>query len=209
MITTRLLAPAVGAASILAGVLAALTASVAAADPAPPIPFIPAVPAPLPAVPGSYTYSYYNFPAVAPAAVDARGIKISTNADPAATAAGLPGSKLGNAAHPPNIQTSSSTRYGIAGGVRPASAPSTTGVQFAAGNENPALEDPYGRPPQSIAGTEAVATHCHARRTDATRPGRPARAAPCPRRDSLAAPTHHDLITYPVGVYDCCGRLML
>lgn len=146
MITTRLLAPAVGAASILAGVLAALTASVAAADPAPPIPFIPAVPAPLPAVPGSYTYSYYNFPAVAPAAVDARGIKISTNADPAATAAGLPGSKLGNAAHPPNIQTSSSTRYGIAGGVRPASAPSTTGVQFAAGNENPALEDPYGRP---------------------------------------------------------------
>lgn len=38
MITTRLLAPAVGAASILAGVLAALTASVAAADPAPPIP---------------------------------------------------------------------------------------------------------------------------------------------------------------------------
>ncbi len=149
MITTRLLAPAVGAASILAGVLAALTASVAAADPAPPIPFIPAVPAPLPAVPGSYTYSYYNFPAVAPAA--------STNADPAATAAGLPGSKLGNAAHPPNIQTSSSTRYGIAGGVRPASAPSTTGVQFAAGNENPALEDPYGRPPQSIAGTEAVA----------------------------------------------------
>lgn len=157
MITTRLLAPAVGAANILAGVLAALTASVAAADPAPPIPFIPAVPAPLPAVPGSYTYSYYNFPAVAPAAVDARGIKISTNADPAATAAGLPGSKLGNAAHPPNIQTSSSTRYGIAGGVRPASAPSTTGVQFAAGNENPALEDPYGRPPQSIAGTEAVA----------------------------------------------------
>ncbi|NMK63931.1 hypothetical protein HHM26_03505, partial [Staphylococcus capitis] len=105
----------------------------------------------------SYTYIYNNFPAVAPATVDARGVKIAANADPAAGAAGLPGSKLGNAAHPANVLTSSSTRYGIQGGVNPAAPASTTGVQFAAGNENPALEDPHGQPPQSIAPIEAAA----------------------------------------------------
>ncbi|MDM2029520.1 hypothetical protein PP300_09460, partial [Mycobacteroides abscessus] len=83
--------------------------------------------------------------------------KIAANADPAAGAAGLPGSKLGNAAHPANVLTSSSTRYGIQGGVNPAAPASTTGVQFAAGNENPALEDPHGQPPQSIAPIEAAA----------------------------------------------------
>ncbi|EUA64244.1 hypothetical protein I542_4412 [Mycobacteroides abscessus 1948] len=208
MITTRLLAPAVGAASILAGVLAALTASVAAADPAPPIPFIPAVPAPLPAVPGSYTYSYYNFPAVAPAAVDARGIKISTNADPAATAAGLPGSKLGNAAHPPNIQTSSSTRYGIAGACgRPRRrAPPVCSSRQAM--KTPRWKIPTGAPHRaSPVPRPSHPLSCPAHRRHPswkTRTG-----SPCPRRDSLAAPTHHDLITYPVGVYDCCGRLML
>ncbi|NGX08683.1 hypothetical protein [Mycobacteroides franklinii] len=142
-----------------AGVLAALAgaaAPTASADP-PPVPFIPGVPAPLPAVPGSYTYSYYNFPAVAPAAVDARGVKIATNADPAATGVGMPGSKLGNSAHPPNIQTSSSTRYSIMGGVRPPSAPSTTGVNYGGGNETPMLEDPYGRPPHTLGGIEASA----------------------------------------------------
>lgn len=154
--------PLWSAASIAAGVLAALAAALAAAAPAasadpPPIPFIPAVPAPLPSVPGSYTYSYYNFPAVAPAAVDARGVKIATNADPGATATGMPGSKLGNSAHPPNIQSSSSTRYSVTGGVRPPAAPSTTGVNYGAGNETPALEDPYGRAPQNIGGAEAAA----------------------------------------------------
>ncbi|SKD81696.1 hypothetical protein [Mycobacteroides abscessus] len=156
MTNRRFVTPVVGAVGILAGVLAALTAPVAAADP-PPIPFVPGVPAPLPAVPGSYTYSYYNFPAVAPATTDARGIKIATNADPGATAAGLPGSKLGNSAHPPNIQSSSSTRYGIAGGVAAPPAPSTTGVNYGGGNESPALEDPYGRPPQNIKAIEAPA----------------------------------------------------
>lgn len=148
------------AAGIVAGMFAALAvaaAPAAAADPAPPIPFIPAIPAPLPAVPGSYTYSYYNFPAVAPATVDARGVKIATNADPGATATGMPGSKLGNAAHPPNIQSSSSTRYSLTGGARAPSTPSTTGVQFGAGNESPALEDPYGRAPQNLGGAEAAA----------------------------------------------------
>ncbi|SKW41689.1 Uncharacterised protein [Mycobacteroides abscessus subsp. abscessus] len=53
--------------------------------------------------------------------------------------------------------TSSSTRYGIQGSVNPAAPASTTGVQFGAGNENPALEDPHGQPPQSIAPIEAAA----------------------------------------------------
>ena len=69
----------------VAGALAlgGLAAPTAAADP-PGIPFVPGVPAPLPATPGSYTYIYNNFPAVAPATVDARGVKIAANADPAA-----------------------------------------------------------------------------------------------------------------------------
>ncbi|WP_100466920.1 hypothetical protein [Mycobacteroides abscessus] len=150
----KIAATAAGVAGALA--LAGFTAPTAAADP-PGIPFVPGVPAPLPATPGSYTYIYNNFPAVAPATVDARGVKIAANADPAAGAAGLPGSKLGNAAHPANVLTSSSTRYGIQGGVNPAAPASTTGVQFAAGNENPALEDPHGQPPQSIAPIEAAA----------------------------------------------------
>ncbi|MBE5494986.1 MULTISPECIES: hypothetical protein [Mycobacteroides] len=152
----RVLRAAGTTAGVLAAALAIAAAPAASADPAPPIPFIPAIPAPLPAVPGSYTYSYYNFPAVAPATVDARGVKIATNADPGAAGSGMPGSKLGNAAHPPNIQSSSSTRYGIAGGISRPVAPSTTGVQFGAGNESPALEDPYGRPPQNIGGAEAA-----------------------------------------------------
>ncbi|WP_078312307.1 MULTISPECIES: hypothetical protein [unclassified Mycobacterium] len=150
----KIVAAMAGVAGALA--LGALPAPTALADP-PGIPFVPGVPAPLPATPGSYTYIYNNFPAVAPAAVDARGVKIAANADPAAGAAGLPGSKLGNAAHPANVLTSSSTRYGIQGGTTPAAPASTTGVQFGAGNENPALEDPHGAPPQSAAGIEATA----------------------------------------------------
>ncbi len=143
-----------GVAGLLA--LGGVAAPTAAADP-PPIPFVPGVPAPLPATPGSYTYIYNNFPAVAPATVDARGVKIAANADPTAGAAGLPGSKLGNSAHLANVLTSSSTRYGIQGGPTPAAPASTTGVQFGAGNENPALEDAHGQAPQSIAAIEATA----------------------------------------------------
>ncbi|CPZ71474.1 Uncharacterised protein [Mycobacteroides abscessus] len=112
----KIAATAAGVAGALA--LAGFAAPTAAADP-PGIPFVPGVPAPLPATPGSYTYIYNNFPAVAPATVDARGVKIAANADPAAGAAGLPGSKLGNSAHLANVLTSSSTRYGIQGGVTP------------------------------------------------------------------------------------------
>ncbi len=131
-------------------------APTAAADP-PGIPFVPGVPAPLPATPGSYTYIYNNFPAVAPATVDARGVKIAANADPAAGATGLPGSKLGNSAHLANVLTSSSTRYGIQGGTTAPAPASTTGVQFGAGNENPALEDAHGQPPATAAGIEPAA----------------------------------------------------
>ncbi|MUM17758.1 hypothetical protein FZI91_14810 [Mycobacterium sp. CBMA271] len=142
----------------VAGALAlgGLAAPTAAADP-PSIPFLPGVPAPLPATPGSYTYIYNNFPAVAPATVDARGVKIATNADPAAGATGLPGSKLGNSAHMSNQLTSSSTRYGIQGGSTAPAPASTTGVQFGAGNENPALEDPHGEAPKTAAAVEPTA----------------------------------------------------
>ncbi|OHT88209.1 hypothetical protein [Mycobacteroides saopaulense] len=147
----KIIATAAGVAGAVA--LAGFAAPTAAADP-PGIPFVPGVPAPLPATPGSYTYIYNNFPAVAPAAVDARGVKIAANADPMAAATGLPGSKLGNSAHPANVLTSSSTRYGIQGGATPAAPGSTTGVQFGAGNENPALEDPHGQAPESAPAIE-------------------------------------------------------
>ncbi|SIJ21204.1 Uncharacterised protein [Mycobacteroides abscessus subsp. abscessus] len=65
----KIAATAAGVAGALA--LAGFAAPTAAADP-PGIPFVPGVPAPLPATPGSYTYIYNNFPAVAPATVDAR-----------------------------------------------------------------------------------------------------------------------------------------
>ncbi|QCH23785.1 hypothetical protein [Mycobacteroides salmoniphilum] len=144
----KIIVTAAGVAGALA--LAGLSAPMAAADP-PGIPFVPGVPGPLPATPGSYWYMYNNFYSPSPATVDARGVKISSNSDLAATASGLPGSKLGNSAHPANLLTGASTRNGIQGGETPAAPASTTGVQFAAGNENGLVEDPYGRPPAEAA----------------------------------------------------------
>ena len=131
---------------------------IAVAQPAPPPP--PFFPAPtlggLPAAPGSYSATYFVIIPPSPATTDARGVNISTNADPAAAAYGMPGSKLGNSPHKPNVLTSASTRYGIQGGVTPPAVPST-GVIVGGGNQILALEDPRGQPPTSVLGLESVA----------------------------------------------------
>ncbi|WP_238396347.1 hypothetical protein [Mycolicibacterium sp. CBMA 234] len=128
-----------------------LTADPAHAQPPPPPPWIPGAPLPFP---GSFSYPYNIIAVPAPATTDARGVRMAAGVDPAAAADGLPGSKLGNSPNKPNILTSSSTRNGIAAGTVPAQPPNP-GVNIGAGQENPALEDPSGKPPASATGVES------------------------------------------------------
>lgn len=146
--------------------LAPLPMAVAQPAPPPPPPFFPAPTlGGLPAVPGSYSATYYVIIPPAPATTDARGVNVGSNADPAAAAYGLPGSKLGNSAHKPNVLTSTSTRYGIQGGITPPAAPST-GVIAGGGSQVLAPEDPSGQPSEGVASLESVAPE--------TSPGLPA-----------------------------------
>lgn len=173
--------------------LCCLSVPVAAADP-PPVPFEPGAPGALPSTPGSFSYTWNNFPSVAPATVDARGVKVAATADPRASATGMPGSKLGNSSHIANSLTSASTRYGVLGGVSPPAAPaSTTGVQFGAGDENLALEDPYGR--AAAAGANGVPGGAESVAPTTVFPGAP--ATPVLESADGQPLTPHDAATAP------------
>lgn len=157
-----------GAVTGVAGLFMLASLPMAAAQPAPPPP-PPFFPAPtigsLPVTPGSFSYTYFVIVPPAAATTDARGVNIGTNADPAMAAYGMPGSKLGNSPHKPNVLTSTSTRYGIQGGVTPPATPST-GVIVGGGSQVLAPEDPGGQPPEGGTGLESVAPE--------TAPGLPA-----------------------------------
>ncbi|SIJ07076.1 Uncharacterised protein [Mycobacteroides abscessus subsp. bolletii] len=133
--------------------LCCLCVPVAAADPQP-VPFEPGAPGALPSTPGSFSYTWNNVQSVAPATVDAWGVKVAATADPRASATGMPDSKLNNSSHTVNSLTSASIGYGVLGGVSPAAPASATGVQFGAGDENLASEDPCGR--SAAAGANSV-----------------------------------------------------
>lgn len=146
----------------LAGTVALFTLGplpMGAAAPAPPPP-PPFFPSPtlggLPAVPGSYSSTYYVILPPSPATTDSRGLNVASNADPESAAYGLPGSKLGNSPHKANPLTSSSTRYGISALGAP---PGTyiPGVNAVGGDQTAALEDPAGQPPASAFASEAQA----------------------------------------------------
>jgi hypothetical protein len=132
----------------------------------------PPLPEPPPIIPGSPFGNnfYYNLMEIpGPATTDSRGVRTGTNVDTSQSDTGMPGSKLGNSPPRPNPFTDSNARYGIAAGGIPPQAFSP-GVNISAGIESTPLEDPYGRPPQNIAGPEAVAP--------TTEPGGPGIPAP-------------------------------
>lgn len=131
----------------------------AAAQPAPPPP-PPFFPAPtlggLPAVPGSYSATYYVILPPSPATTDSRGLNVASNADPASAAYGLPGSKLGNLPHKANPLTSTNTRYGLSALGAPPIV-HTPGVNATGVGHNAALEDPSGQPPEGTPAAESEA----------------------------------------------------
>ncbi|MUL63720.1 hypothetical protein BOO86_04525 [Mycobacterium sp. CBMA 234] len=142
---------AVATAGTLCACGIAAPAAVVHAQPPPP-PWIPGAPLPQP---GSFQYNYNTILVAPPATNDARGVRIGTTVDTAASAAGLPGSELGNSPNKPNAYTSSSTRYRIQGGITPPVAPNP-GMNIGGGNEGTTLEDPYGKPPGKPAGAESA-----------------------------------------------------
>jgi hypothetical protein len=103
---------------------------------------------------GSYQYYYDFITTNPPAANDARGVRVVTNADPDAQSFGLPGSELGNSAPRNNNLTPSSARGDMTGGLA-SPQPISTGINIGAGNESAVLEDPDGQPPQDVAGRGA------------------------------------------------------
>ncbi|MHA3020714.1 hypothetical protein ACXPWS_10655 [Mycobacterium sp. BMJ-28] len=107
-------------------------------------------------LPGAYTYLPYYPYLTAPKTTDTRGVRASTNADPAQTGSGLPGSKLGQSSGQPNILTSASARYGISGGITPP-VPPIPSVNAQAGPTPAQLEDPTGAPPTTPSPAEASA----------------------------------------------------
>ncbi len=143
---SRLINRLTTAAMIAAGFAAAQ--GVANADPPPPPPFVPGPP--LTGFPGAYTYSPYMQLVYPPAVTDARGVQIGTNADPAQSNIGLPGSKLGH--NPPRFNAwgvNGNVRSGIKAGLTPAQ-PTPGSVNSLAGHQQLApAEDPSGQPSSS------------------------------------------------------------
>lgn len=131
-------------------------APLASADPPPLPPAPPYIPGSVAPQPGSFSYPYNVIVVPPPAAVDARGVNVSTNVDPASQSTGLPGDQLGNSAPPANSLTGSNALYGIAAGTTAPPAPNPT-VNVAAGSNAAGLEDPSGKPPQNPTAPEAAA----------------------------------------------------
>ncbi|MBI3216754.1 MAG: hypothetical protein HYZ38_23310 [Mycobacterium sp.] len=127
----------------------------AAADPVPLPDPPPYVPNDLSPFPGSYSYPYNVIMVGPPWTVDARGVQIGTNIDPGLRPEGLPGSQLGNSAHPDNSLTLSNARYGISAGIAPVPEVDP-GVIIDAGSPAAGLENPDGRPPTSVLEPESV-----------------------------------------------------
>lgn len=146
----------VTAAGIIAAALALIVAPVVLADPAPLPPAPPYIPGDVAPEPGSFSYPYNNILVDSPATVDARGVNVTSIADPSQSAVGLPGSALGNSPPPANSLTNSSALYGIAAGVAPPMVPNP-GVNIGAGIQQGALEDPDGHPPTAVPEPESVA----------------------------------------------------
>lgn len=137
--------------------LAPLPLGVAQPAPPPPPPFFPSPTlGGLPAVPGSYSATYYVILPPSPATTDSRGLNVASNADPVSAAYGLPGSKLGNIPHKANPLTSSNTRYGLSALGAPPST-HTPGVNATGVGHNAALEDPTGQPPEAAPAAESEA----------------------------------------------------
>lgn len=156
----------VAAAAIAPAVLAVAPESTAqpAVPPVPP-PYLPGSVLP---EPGSFSYPLNNIVAGSPATVDARGVRIGTNVDPAMSAIGLPQSQLGNSPEKPGTLTNSNARYGIAAGTAPAVAPNP-GVVTGGGNMQGLLEDPSGKGPSNAPSPDSAAPS-----TPAPIPGVPA-----------------------------------
>jgi hypothetical protein len=157
----------------------------AAAEPPPP-PYPPGYVLGAPSVyPGGFSYQWmwnYTNP---PAANDTRGVMVGTNADPAMSGVGMPGSRLGDAYPMPNTLTAASARYGISAGLTPPQ-PGIPGVNVSGGPPQTLLESPSGAPPASPLGVEAIAP--------SAMPGAP--AAMSPLEDPLAGhESGHPVIT--------------
>jgi hypothetical protein len=141
-------------APVLAGLSVLAAPGIAGADPAAPSPppYVDLVPY---AYPGSYQYFYNLIPVMGPATTDARGIRATTNADPAMSAEGLPGSQLGLSPNKVNgLGTYTSTRNNISAGPAPAQIVQP-GIAVGAGNQMPTVEDPSGAPPKNPPGAES------------------------------------------------------
>ncbi|WP_422744398.1 hypothetical protein ACN27E_20990 [Mycobacterium sp. WMMD1722] len=151
--------PKIGCALILtAGLLLTLApaASAQLEQPSPP----PYIPGDVDPQPGSFSYPYNVIVVPPPAAVDARGVNITTNVDPSSQAIGMPGSELGNSPPPANSLTGSNVLYGVEAGIasyQSEQAPLPTVNITAGAPVTGSLEDPAGKPPSNPVATEATA----------------------------------------------------
>lgn len=140
---------------LVAGLAGAVTPTTAArADSGLPTvpPYIPDVPYPYP---GSYLYAYNLIPVYGPALNDARGIRAAATADPAMTAAGMPGSQLGLAPNKSNVLgTYSNMKDRISAGQAPGLVVQP-GISPGAGNQMATVEDPTGVPPTNPTAAES------------------------------------------------------